>query len=157
MNIFRTNNFWTELFIIINYSIIWPLTIIWTMTNIPTAIFQMGIFQVFNDYIAIEYMKRLYFERVYSNSYISNGYLKWLYFKWSYPNSYISHGNIFHLYICRLIHMILQRANHFVVASSPQNEETLSLGLVVLVRWWWRVWPHPWCTTSSSYEIPDYG
>ena len=38
------------------------------MTNIPTAIFQMGIFQVFNDYVAIENMKRLYFERVYSKA-----------------------------------------------------------------------------------------
>ena len=68
-----------------------------------------------NGYIAID--KRLYFERVYSNGYISNGY-----FKQSYPNGYISNVSVFHLYIYRLIHPILRRANHFIIASSPENE-----------------------------------
>ena len=67
-------------------------------------------------------MKRLYFERLYSNGYIWNGYLKRLYFKRSYPNGYISNGNVFHLYIYKLIHLILQWAIHFIVASPPENE-----------------------------------
>ena len=59
MNIFQINNFWTGLFIIINYSIIWPLTIIWTMTNIPTAIFQMAIW---NDYISNGHIQTAIFQ-----------------------------------------------------------------------------------------------
>ena len=69
MNIFWTNNFWTGLFIIMNYSIIWPLTIIWTMTNIPTAIFQMGIFQ------------RLYFKWLFETTIFQTVISQQLYFK----------------------------------------------------------------------------
>ena len=144
MNIFRTNNFWMGLFIIINYSIIWPLTIIWTMTNIPTAIFQMGIFQ------------RLYCNRVYEMFMFRTGIFQQLYFKWLFETT------IFQTVISQRLYFKRQcLSSLYIHAHSPYSAKSQSLCCCFLTSKWvdsiaWTRRPRQMMMTSLNSPLVHY-
>ena len=137
MNIFWTNNFWTGLFIIMNYSIIWSLTIIWTMTNIPTAIFQMGIFQ------------RLYCNRVYEMFMFRTGIFQRLYFKWLFETT------IFQTVISKRLYFKRQcLSSLYIQAHSPYSAKSQSLRCCFLTSKWGRgsKWALGW-SCPNAYSL----
>ena len=144
MNIFQTNNFLMGLFIIFNYSIIFLLMIIWTMTNIPTAIFQMGIFQ------------RLYCNRVYEMFMFRTGIFQRLYFKWLFETT------IFQTVISQRLYFKRQcLSSLYTQTHSPYSAKSQSLRCCFLTSKWgdsiaWTSRPCQMMMTSLNSPLVHY-